>query len=74
MKVTFVEEIEARRAWLGNMYCPQCTCGKYNVHHQLDPVTSECWWIACPECGHEGMAAPSREIAIQRWQRENESC
>ena len=73
MKITFTEEIEARRAWLGNMYCPKCVCGKYNIHHQLEPVITECWWIECPECGHESLHVPTREIAIMEWQGENEA-
>ena len=73
MKVTFVEEIEARRAWLGNMYCPQCVCGKYNIHHQLEPEVLSSWWIQCPNCGHEGPHSPARDLAIARWQQENET-
>ena len=70
MKITFTEEIEARRAWLGNMYCSQCVCGKYNIHHQLFPVTKNDWWISCPECEHESAPASSREQAILNWQGE----
>ena len=72
MKVTFVEEIEAHRAWLGNMYCPACVCGKYNIHHQLNPETDHCWWIECPECGHMGTPQSTKQLAIMEWQKENE--
>ena len=67
MKVTFMEEIEVRKAWREPMCCPVCGDFKYNVHHQLKPETSECWWIECPNCGHESQPAPARDIAIARW-------
>ena len=73
MKITFIEEIESRHAWLGNMYCPKCICGKYKIHHQLKPQTENSWWVECDECEHEGPAAPSRELAIKGWQEENEA-
>lgn len=73
MKVTFMEEIEAKHAWRECMYCPKCDSGTYRIHHQLKPETSDCWWIACPECGHESSPAPTREFAIKRWQRENKT-
>ena len=69
MKVTFMEEIEARKAWFGNMYCPQCNEGIYRIHHQLKPETSSAWWIECSNCGFESYPSPSREIAIARWKQ-----
>ena len=69
MKVIFMEEIEARKAWFGNMYCPQCNEGIYRIHHQLKPETSSAWWIECSNCGFESYPSPSREIAIARWKQ-----
>ena len=69
MKVTFIEEIEAHKAWLGNMYCPQCDEGTYKIHHQLEPMTRAGWWLECPNCGFESYPSPSREIAIARWKQ-----
>ena len=45
MKVTFVEEIEARKAWRECMACPQCNELKYNIHHQLQPYEAQGWWV-----------------------------
>ena len=67
MKVTYMEEIEARHAWFANMYCPQCDEGTYKIHHQLKPEVAEAWWLECCNCGFESTPAPSREIAIMRW-------
>ena len=67
MKVTFMEEIEARKAWFGNMYCPCCDEGLYKSHHQLEPKVSDCWWIECENCGFETTPASTREYAIARW-------
>ena len=69
MKVTFIEEIEARRAWRANMYCPQCDEGTYKIHHQLKPESSHAWWLECCNCGFESYPSPSREIAIARWKQ-----
>lgn len=70
MKITFVEEIEARRAWRDCMGCMQCGELKYDIHHQLKPEEPDNWWIQCPNCGHESFHSPSREIAILRWKQE----
>ena len=69
MKVTFMEEIEAKHAWRESMYCPQCDCGNYRIHEQLTPGTDEPWWIDCPNCGYEGGHSATRSGAISRWQR-----
>lgn len=71
MKITFIDEIESHRAWLGTMYCPKCGEGKYSIHHQLDPLVSNCWWIECPICGHESPHMPSHQAAIDAWEWEN---
>jgi len=67
MKVTFVEEIEARHAWREKMYCSRCTSGKYNIHHQLQPEIGNCWWLECAECKYESKSAPTRALAIKQW-------
>ena len=70
MKITFVEEIEARKAWRECMACPQCNELKYDIHHQLQPDNpASGWWLACPNCGFESPASPTREIAIARWKQ-----
>ena len=69
MKVTFMEEIEVRKAWFKSMNCPECGEIKYNVHHQLKPEEIDCWWVACPTCCFEGPPSPTREIAIARWKQ-----
>lgn len=69
MKVTFVEEIEAHKAWRKSMACPCCGEPKYNIHHQLQPEEIDCWWVACPECEHEGPPSLTKEIAIARWKQ-----
>ena len=69
MKVTFMEEIEARHAWFANMYCPQCNEGRYKIHHQLKPEVSNAWWLECENCGFESYPSPTREIAIARWKQ-----
>ena len=53
MKVTFMEEIEAKHAWRESMYCPKCDCGNYRIHEQLQPEVKDPWWIDCPNCGYE---------------------
>ena len=67
MKVTFIEEIEARKAWSYKMTCPQCDEFKYKIHHQLEPQTSRGWWLECCNCGFESYPSPTRDIAIARW-------
>ena len=74
MKVTFMEEIEARKAWFVDMYCPQCDYGKYNIHQQLSPTISSKWWIECPNCGYECEHAYTRKGAIFNWQRGHKLC
>lgn len=73
MKVTMMEEIEARKAWHAKMFCPQCDSFHYRIHHQLEPETSSAWWIECGECGYESYPSPSREIAILRWKQAHET-
>ena len=70
MKVTMMEEIEARKAWFDSMYCSECGEGRYKIHHQLQPEIPNCWWIECENCGHESFPSPSRDIAIARWKQE----
>ena len=70
MKVSFMEEIETRRAWFDSMYCSECGEGYYKIHHQLQPETSNCWWLECENCGHESESAPTRDMAIARWKQE----
>lgn len=74
MKVTFMEEIETHHAWREKMYCYQCDCGKYNIHHQLEPEIGNCWWIECVNCGHESIHAPTRAMAIEFWAKGDEIC
>lgn len=70
MKVTFVEELEARRAWSAAMCCPECDDYHYIIHHQTYPETSMAWWISCNNCGFEGEPGPIKEVAIGRWKQE----
>ena len=69
MKITFVEEIEAHKAWRECMTCPQCGEFKYRIHHQTQPESYTPWWIECCNCGYESPASPAREIAIARWKQ-----
>lgn len=69
MKITFIDEIEARKAWSNKMCCPKCDEYKYNIHHQLKPEEKDGWWVECPNCGWEGPHSPDREIAIIRWKQ-----
>ena len=70
MKVTFIEEIEARHAWRECMYCSKCDNGTYRIHHQTMPYVDEPWWVECASCGHEGKPSVTREGAINRWKTE----
>lgn len=67
MKVTYFEEVESRTALNRDMFCPNCGSHGYTIHHQLDPVTSNCWWIECEDCGYESEPTPDRKITIARW-------
>lgn len=69
MKVTFMEEIEAKKAWFESMCCPLCGEMKYKIHHQLQPATENAWWLECTNCGHESYPSPARDIAILRWKQ-----
>ncbi len=69
MKVTFMEEIEAKHAWRESMYCPKCDCGSYRIHEQLQPEVKDPWWIDCPNCGYESEHTYTRQGAIYNWQR-----
>ena len=66
MKVTFMEEIEAHRAWTEGMYCKVCDHGTYRIHHQLQP---EEWWVECDNCHYESKSAITREAAIKNWRK-----
>lgn len=70
MKVTYVEEIEAKRAWRSCMGCAQCGELKFDIHHQVQPEILESWWVECPNCGHEGCHTLSRDAAITWWKGE----
>ena len=70
MKITFIEEIEARRAWRDCMGCMKCGELKFDIHHQIQPKVGDCWWVQCPNCGHESTHAPSRNTAIVWWKKE----
>ena len=67
MRITFMEEVESRCAFSRKMYCPACGSHCYKIHHQLQPKTSDAWWIECEDCGALGLESPSRAIAIERW-------
>ncbi len=67
MKITFMEEIEARRAWRECMACPRCDELKFNIHHQTSPQTYNDWWVSCPNCDFTADAAPTRKLALQNW-------
>lgn len=69
MKITFVEEIEARKAWRNSMCCPQCNEYKYKIHHQLKPETSLAWWLECDNCNYESEPMLTRGLAIERWKQ-----
>ena len=67
MKVTYVEEVESKTALDRDKYCPNCGSHGYIIHHQLEPETSNCWWIECEDCGYESEPAPTRKLTIARW-------
>lgn len=69
MKVTYYEELEARKAWRNCMYCPKCDGYKYTIHQQLHPITRVAWWVQCDNCGYESMHCYSREEAIAHWKK-----
>ena len=69
MKITFVEEIEARAAFTHRMCCHACGSRHYKIHHQLEPKDFCAWWVECADCGEEAPDAPSRELAIARWKQ-----
>ena len=71
MKVTFLEEIESKHAWRDVSYCAKCNNGIYEVHHQLEPETSDCWWVMCPNCKREMPHMPTRAMALKYWRDAN---
>ena len=79
MKVTYLERIERRTAFSRKMYCPSCGSHSYEIvcsnkieqnkyGQYIDTNTTE-WFVRCQDCGAEGYASPSREIAIARWKQ-----
>ena len=52
------------------MGCAKCDELKYDIHHQTNPDVLQCWWIQCPNCGHEGPHATTYEDAVYRWKCE----
>ena len=71
MKITFMEEIEVKRALFDTRFgCSHCGEMKYNIHHQLSPATTNCWWVQCPNCEHESPHAVDRANALMRWKEE----
>ena len=67
MKVTFIEEIEARKAFFPSMKCRRCGSPLYEIHHQTAPT--ECWWIKCSTCGCLGPESPTKLVATERWKQ-----
>lgn len=67
MKVTFMEEIEAKKAWRPGMCCRCCGSFLYEIHHQYEPKDEECWWIKCSDCGRLSPEVPTRELALSAW-------
>lgn len=67
MKVTFIEELEARIAFTYKSVCPKCHGHKYVIHHQLKPETPLGWWIECSNCGFITKEYTSREVALMCW-------
>lgn len=78
MKVTYIEQIERRTAFSRKMYCPSCGGHEYDIVRisKVDEIPmgyiddNVTWIVRCPQCGCEGLPAPSRAIAIARWKRE----
>ena len=67
MKVTAIEEIEARKAFLSRNYCPRCGDPYYKVHHQISPTDK--WWISCYECHYESEECSTRSLAFKSWRK-----
>ena len=67
MKVTFMEEIESRKAFTYKKRCPKCGSPYYDIHHQVTPPIPDCYWVQCRECEYEGLPGPTKDIAIGRW-------
>ena len=66
MVVTYLERIEKRTAFNRKMYC-SCGSHEYEVVEILEPMELDNWFVRCSECGKEGTAGPSRELAIMGW-------
>ena len=71
LKVTYLEELEAKKAFTHKMFCPKCKGQFYTIHHQLRPETALTWWLECNDCGYTSFESPTREIAIARWKQGN---
>lgn len=70
MKMTFLEEIEYKRAWAPKSHCRNCGSSKYQIHHQFSSGDEdECWWCKCGECGRLTAEMPTRELALSVWRR-----
>lgn len=69
MKVTYLIEMELRWALRQKDKCPKCGSRHYCICRQLTPHP-QCWWVMCEECEWEAYDAPTREVAIGRWEQE----
>lgn len=65
MRITAIEEIEARKAFLHRNYCPRCGSTYYHIHHQISPTDK--WWISCYKCHYESEECSTRNIAFASW-------
>ena len=68
MRVTTIEEIEARKAFLSRNYCPRCGSTYYHVHHQTYPTSK--WWITCDRCRYESNERSTRGLAFTSWRND----
>ena len=69
MKVTYREEVESHRALTKKMRCPNCGSVSYEIHHILEPVEKQNYYLQCADCGVMGYGAPTRDLAIARWKQ-----
>jgi len=68
MKVTYLERVESRMAFSRKKYCPVCGGHEYKVIEVLEPALDEPWYIQCAQCEYTGESAPTRDIAMMRWE------
>lgn len=67
MKIEYINSVERKFAFFRKRRCP-CGCKYYLIINQIQPRVFKDWYVMCPQCLREGPEAPTRHMALRRWE------